>query len=798
MNNYLKYYVRILAVMLISFLILFAFTGNIFQEASNACAMFTTDSGAQGRELNGMPLSTYTQEHPDVDIYARTLESLLWCALFLLFPLWFCWCLIICFGIRLPKMEASELSASPNPDRRHGQLLFVLRCVLASVVLFAILTRDTFWWNDVVQDYLHQINMKYNYLRWVLAWFVFTCILLDWRKTWDAFQHMRVSTKTVVLIFSVPYVCMMLVELLCASKLNSLMPSMCILNYICWLLVEIFLYFLIQRRIRPAGLLTLAIAYFVGLANHVVFQLRGSYVTFGDLSAIGTALEVAGNYTYKPDRYFWFALVIFLVAVVIIFLSRMPKPGKASSKSCVLSLLGAAFVAAAAICGYFSGILYRNVNGVSWDYNINIEHVGYVPFFLSNMHEQTHVECEDYSPEAVLDALNSSESSVAKSTQEPNIIMIQNEAFSDLSLVYDMETDRDILPFIHSLKENTVKGYLNLSVMVGPTANTEFEVLTRSSLAFLPYGCIPYSQYIKHGIPSFAEALKGQDIPYHTVAYHSYYSSGYNRVSTYHHMGFDESVFENQFMKDFEPDQIFRDYVTDEANFGRVIELYEESKKEHPDNPFFCFNVTIQNHGGYFGEYEFDEPVSVTNFDAPDEVETYLSLIRMSDNAFRKLTEYFSEVDEPTILVMYGDHQPSFTDKDVELLSEHPAWGDEQVQNISRHYVPYVIWANYDIEEADWMGTGRTQAELNTLSANYLASTVLQLAGLELSSYDRYLLDLQESVPALSALGYWTADGSYYNSITAGPYADKLSQLQKVQYNLLIDSREKLWDEFVP
>lgn len=825
MRSLLQNHRKALVSLIVSGLILFVFTGNLFKAAADTAALFSTailqDTQQMSRKLDNKPISTYMDEHPDVDIYKQTLANLLWCTFFLLIPLWFSWYLIICFGIRLPEKDTLK----------HGNILnsirffTVSRYVLATVILILLLLYRTFWWNDIVQNYLYQIDMSYHYLRWVLAWLLFACILLDWKKVRCSFCHMRALTRNVVLFLSVPYICMVLVEFLCASKLYLLMPSVCILNYVCWLFVILFLYFFLQQKIKPAALLTLLIAYFVGAGNYVVFQLRGSYVTFGDLTAIGTALEVAGNYTFRPGVCFWLALGIFLAAALGILLLHKQKRQKLSLKCHVVSSLGAVIMAAAMVWGYSGGMLYHNVSGLSWNYSDNIAHVGYVPFFLSNMHEQSHVECEGYSAKAVLEALDSMQEETNNNVQkkkgtnafessddsasgknagtgiagqEPNIIIIQNEAFSDLSLVYDLKTDWDTLPYIHSLKENTIKGFLNLSVMVGPTANTEFEVLTRSSLSFLPYGCIPYSQYIKHDIPSLVETLKGQEIPYCTTAYHSYYSSGYNRTSAYQHLGFDESVFENRFTESFEPSQIFRDYLTDEANFERVIELYEKSKDEHPDNPFFCFNVTIQNHGGYFGEYEFDEPVKITNFDAPKEVETYLSLIRMSDEAFQRLAEYFAEVDEPTILVMYGDHQPSFTDKDVELLSAHPAWDDEQMQNISRHYVPYVIWANYDIGEADYMGTDRTQAELNTLSANYLGSTVLQCAGLKLSSYDRYLLDLKEFVPSLSALGYWTADGSYYDSTTVGPYADRLTQLQKIQYNLLIDNKENLWEKFVP
>ena len=36
------------------------------------------------------------------------------------------------------------------------------------------------------------------------------------------------------------------------------------------------------------------------------------------------------------------------------------------------------------------------------------------------------------------------------------------------------------------------------------TANVEFEALTGFSNAFLPYGSIPYQQYVRDAVPSLA------------------------------------------------------------------------------------------------------------------------------------------------------------------------------------------------------------------------------------------------------------------------------------------------------
>ena len=120
----------------------------------------------------------------------------------------------------------------------------------------------------------------------------------------------------------------------------------------------------------------------------------------------------------------------------------------------------------------------------------------------------------------------------------PNIIVIMDEAFSDLSVLGDLETNKDYMPFVHSLQngaDNTITGYLNVSVCGGNTADTEFEFLTGNTMAFLPAGSIPYQQYIKDTTPSLASYLKG--LGYETYAQHPYNASGWNRETVYPLLG---------------------------------------------------------------------------------------------------------------------------------------------------------------------------------------------------------------------------------------------------------------------
>ena len=56
------------------------------------------------------------------------------------------------------------------------------------------------------------------------------------------------------------------------------------------------------------------------------------------------------------------------------------------------------------------------------------------------------------------------QTAAASTEEQPNIFVIMNEAFSDLRVYGDFETSEDFMPFIDSMKENTVKGNLYVSV----------------------------------------------------------------------------------------------------------------------------------------------------------------------------------------------------------------------------------------------------------------------------------------------------------------------------------------------
>ena len=202
---------------------------------------------------------------------------------------------------------------------------------------------------------------------------------------------------------------------------------------------------------------------------------------------------------------------------------------------------------------------------------------------------------------------------------------------------------------------------------------------------------------------------------YSSYAIHPGERNAWNRDKVYPNFGFQQFFSEEEFM---ESQTIREKWVSDTATYDKVIELYENKG----DNPLFVFDVTIQNHAGYQLNADDLEPVLLEGMEGSyPETEQYLSLMRSSDAAFKNLIDYFSSQDEPTLVVMFGDHQAYIEQAFYEELMQKPLdqWSTEELQR--RYVTPFVIWANYDIPEA----------QVDKLSVNYLSSLLLAQAGIQ-------------------------------------------------------------------
>lgn len=373
--------------------------------------------------------------------------------------------------------------------------------------------------------------------------------------------------------------------------------------------------------------------------------------------------------------------------------------------------------------------------------------------------------------------------SATENGKKPNVIVIMNESFADLSAVGNLKTSTDAMPFFHSLRENTIKGYTYSSVFGGNTANSEFEFLTGNTLAFLPDNSVPYQLFLRDKTAGLTHTLKDQGYS-PCYALHPYYKTGYSRYKVYPLMGFDKFYTSDDF-------SVFTDtvnyHITDSEDYKKLISLYEN--REDKDKPFYMFNVTMQNHGSYDGStLETGDEVQIEGaLQSYSKAEQYLNMVKMSDDALKELVHYFEKVDEPTVIVFFGDHQPDLDDTFYTRLLGTKI-EDLQGEALEQLYkVPFLIWANYDIKEEN----------VERTSNNYLSTYLAEVAGIETTDYLDYLTKLREQIPAINAIGYWGKDGKFYElDDKTSPYYELVHEYNLLEYNNLFGKEGQQTDFF--
>ena len=226
-----------------------------------------------------------------------------------------------------------------------------------------------------------------------------------------------------------------------------------------------------------------------------------------------------------------------------------------------------------------------------------------------------------------------------------------------------------------------------------------------------------------------------------------------------------------------------RNFVSDASDVKDLEKIYEEGEGE----PSFIFNVTMQNHGGYSQD---QSAVDVTVYPTDEELQTpeleeYLSLVHLTDEAFEELVDYFSNVQEKTIILMFGDHQPSLSDSVYALMDPNLASGNVSNEYLEEKYqVPYVVWANYDLDGP----------EVPRISPGFLHSLFLDYADIQMSDYDRQIYECMQKYPAINVLGCYDAEGNYYPT-TQIDEDEVLADYKKSAYYSLFGKRVE-WGEF--
>ena len=498
----------------------------------------------------------------------------------------------------------------------------------------------------------------------------------------------------------------------------------------------------------------------IALINYYTRDLHGSALMPQDILNLGTAAEVMGSYTLKITHDVIKIALLFLPILAIAFVQRRlckGAPKRASWPARGVRVAGSALcVFLVMFFGYFGPVTIKPKTTYGWAWQNTYYTYGYLAGTIeaTSLMADPIIEPEGYSDAAAVEAFAKADGYTGPATAEtaqdyPDVVLILSESFYDFDLVTDLQADTDIMPVTKNLP-NSVYGHTISPHVGGGTNSTEYEMLTSNSLILMP-SITPFNWLNLYNSNSIVSYLKG--LGYSTMAAHPYTNSNYRRDSAWLAMGFDETHFQD----DFTSQEYYgsRPYQTDSATYRDLEGLYEAMPE---DQPRFVFLVSIQSHGDYdMNPPEEDIVHAATDYGEYDSImDEYLSNIYMTDRAFGELTEYLTEQYEKTgrkvIVAMAGDHAPSFVDH----VADHTFTDENNLQILERS-TPYLIWANYPLENA-----GQTSAtdEYNRMDMCMLAPTLVENAGLPLTPYYQYLLALKQVAPVVTAANdYMDADG---------------------------------------
>jgi len=553
-----------------------------------------------------------------------------------------------------------------------------------------------------------------------------------------------------------------------------------ILNVV-FILIFSLLAFLLFNSLKRALMLILSLWSFISIAFYFVYLFRGEPLQLIDFFSISTAATVSGSYTYTLTRGIVLDLVMYFCILGLLLHMRNYVLFRKGLVRKILMRGGAV----AAMIFLYSFYLNTNWNGnmgiltdlfapikTYTEYGTTVGFLCVAKYMrLSPPDGYTVSETKKIAEDSTKDQKENTTTNV----KPVNIIAIMNESWADFSYIGNLQTNEPVMPYYDSMKENTIKGHTQVCITGGGTAKTEYEFLTGNSVKRFP-AMVPYVSYFTHDQYSIVSTLESQG--YKTAAMHPYKGSNWNRETAYRLLGFDNFYTQDDFTQDDDV-QYIHSHISDMSNYKKIVKLVNQENEA--GNSFFLFDVTMQNHGGYTAD-DVDQVISVDGYDN-DVVNRFLSLEKYSDDALQYLIEYFKNYDEPTLIIMFGDHYPTMPESFTEYVSGANYDSLDLEQQEHYYATPFFIWANYDIPEEQNVVT----------STNYLSTILLEQTGLKMTDYNYYLKNLMTEIPALNHLGYEDANGNWY-SWTDGSEEDLNYEWQYecLQYNELAEKRNRL------
>ncbi|PZL74221.1 hypothetical protein CI088_07145 [Enterococcus plantarum] len=519
----------------------------------------------------------------------------------------------------------------------------------------------------------------------------------------------------------------------------------------------------------------------LGFANYQKMFYRSEPIYPDDLKMItefGLLREMIGTVP--------FLFIILVAAVGVFFFGRaIYKSRLLSKKMQIIRITG--FVVTLLLLIYVSNFNSQNnllrkaydrtALWIPYSQKMNYYNTGFMGGFLYNLKVEAMDKPDNYSKKTIEEITTKytdtiQESNADTQEEQPNIIFVMSESFSDPQNLTGVTVNKDPLKDYYDIAKTTYSGKMLSQNYGGGTANIEFEALTSFSMElFNPQMTTPYTMLIPKmtEIPSIVSLLKGQD--YQATAIHPYNTTMYKRKDVYKTFGFDRFISEDTMT--YKEKKQKNPYISDESAYKEVLDLLKDENE-----PQFVHLVTMQTHMPYSDKYPTTE-YSSQSLGNKTAIDRYMQDVAYSSEALKQFTTDLKDVKRRTLVVFWGDHLPS-------IYSDKIKTDNDEVR---MHETEFLMYDNQE------KLSGRNTHDA-LISPFYFAPTLFEQSNIQMTGFYQLLSELEKQIPAFEK-GFYYKDKQWSKTLSLNKtQQDLYDDYRLIQYDIVSGENYSLNTDF--
>lgn len=434
---------------------------------------------------------------------------------------------------------------------------------------------------------------------------------------------------------------------------------------------------LLMRR-RFWGLSLISVIWLLaGITNSILLANRVTPFTATDLMLVDSAFGVITKYFSVSQIVFVVLGLVLVIALLVLLFMKAPKVHHKIKYP--RNIIAIAIIWVIGFGSINLGVGSELISMKFGELRVSYYDYGFVYCFTNSLINTGIQKPNSYSGETVEKIVEKNdEKKISKAKKKPNIIFLQLESFFDMNNLKGVKLSKNPVPHFEKLMEKYPSGYLNVPIVGAGTVNTEFEVMTGINLDYFGPGEYPFkTKLVDTTCESICFNLK--EYGYNCHAIHNNTATFYGRNNVFANLGYDTfTTIENMYIEDFTPMGWAKDYYLTEY----ILKALKSTKKQD-----FVYAISVQGHGSYPTDGDYDYPITIKGIedeDVKNQYQYYAMQTYEMDQFIGKLTKALKNLGENTILVMYGDHLPSF------------GLSGEDLVNGDVYQTQYVIWSNFE------------------------------------------------------------------------------------------------------